>query len=244
MNSIAHDCSLYQECVVFPLAFKDHFATGICKDGSFYIFDSTRQVTEGKNTKINDVSFSVLNSNKKFQSELTGTCGFWTMYFCLEFAYSKEQDFSDVVSLEGKSPEIQREALARIGNKVYNVTASILYRNEDKIRSIDNKFDFKNLLADVEETAEGIQPSREFGKSMSTSKKRNSKKGKKKFGYVTDTQVSDEQIPEETNSVPSQPLVPGQLQGDTIQLSKYARNEIEALKSKKQVIKRQRSNTI
>lgn len=244
LNSIAHDCSPYQECVVFPLAFKDHFATGICKNGVFYIFDSTRQVAKDRTTEINGQIFYSLNRNKKFQSELTGTCGFWTMYFCLEFADSKEQDFSDVVSLEGKSPKIQEEALVRIGNKVYSVTGSILCRNKSEILKIDSKFNFENLLVDVKETAEGIQPSRRFSKSMSTFEKTDSKRGKKKFGCIADTQVSNEQIPEETSSVPSQLLIPSQLQGDTIQLSKDVRNEIEALKSEKQVIKRQRSDTI
>lgn len=150
----------YGTYVVIPLSFKEHFATGICIKGSFYIFDSTRQLSakanDNKTIKINGYDFNILNNSKKYQSELTGTCGFWTMFLCSELANSNELDLSDIIKTNPSNPTISENTLDKVARNIEYITKEILDHNKNKIEN-EFKIITAKIIEDVKNTGKGVQ---------------------------------------------------------------------------------------
>lgn len=168
-------------CVI-PLACQEHFATGICIKGEFYIFDSTRQLpSTNKEIEISNIEFKILNNTKKYQSELTGTCGFWTMLLCTELANSKVNDLSDIIQQNHDNPEIKEDILKKMSRNIITLTGCIFDtgKNKQKINNVAIKLkyiiNFNKIIQDVEKASKGIQSSRDSSKTLeqyTTEKKR------------------------------------------------------------------------
>ena len=175
--------------VVFPLCYDEHFATGVCIKGDFYIFDSTRQLetrTPSNNkigVSINGQDFQLLNQDKKYQSELTGTCGFWTMLICAAFA---KNNINDMIKGNPNNYKITDDELNKIAANIRNLTSQILNDQENRTRignlaqSFNLKIDFKKIKEDVKGTSHGIQPSEDPSKNLD-----NFSTIKKKTGLVS-----------------------------------------------------------
>ena len=220
--------------VVFPLCYDEHFATGVCIEGNFYIFDSTRQLETRtlSNNKIGvcieEQDFQLLNQDKKYQSELTGTCGFWTMLMCAAFA---KNNINDMIKGNPNNYEIRNDKLGEIATNIQALTSQIFNSsNKQKInnaaRDFNLQINFEKIKEDVKGTSQGIQPSEDTSKNLD-----NFSTIKKKTGLVS---LDDDQCIlqfcescEKTNPLPSQPLIP--LLPQKIQnIPKIIRNQAEA----------------
>ena len=158
--------------IVFPLCYDEHFATGVCIEGNFYIFDSTRQLETRtlSNNKIGvcieEQDFQLLNQDKKYQSELTGTCGFWTMLMCAKLAEN------NTIKGNPNNYKITDDELNKIAANIRNLTSQILNDREnmakinDLAQTLNLEVYFKKIEEDVGNTSKGIQPSEDPSKNL------------------------------------------------------------------------------
>lgn len=237
--------------VVFPLCYDEHFATGICIKGNFYIFDSTRQLETRtpSNNKIgvciNGQDFQLLNQDKKYQSELTGTCGFWTMLMCAAFA---KNNINDMIKGNPNNYEIRNDKLGEIATNIQALTSQIFNSlNKQKInnaaRNFNLQINFEKIKEDVKGTSQGIQPSEDPSKNLD-----NFSTIKKKTGLVS---LDDNECLlqfcescEKTNQSPSCSLIqslPQKIQNIPEIIRDQAKAEIALLERNRQV---QRSNSL
>ena len=163
--------------VVFPIGVEGdnyrggHYVTGMCIKGDFYIFDSTRQLKaqklsdEQKVVSINGQDFQLLNPDKKYQSELTGNCGFWTMLMCAKLANS-HGDISNVIESCKDEYHIKPQILQEISEEIYKLSKDIFNKNRGNISKL--ALETAGIVIDTDKILQNVQKSAENGDAINS----------------------------------------------------------------------------
>lgn len=161
-------CNDKQHYFIMLLSFKHHFITGICINGNFLAFDSTRQLENSNGNKnnnflvINDVQFRLIN-NKKYQSELTGTCGFWTIGVCVELANINTKNNNTHNNMTQVTYD---NIIKKAANFVIDITKRVIFQNSRPINALCCEFkfsiNFDKIFNDVKKVGkDGIEISKD-----------------------------------------------------------------------------------